>query len=243
MLLGGVNPAHSNAFTLAEVLITLGIIGVVAALTLPSVIQNHQKQVTVNKLKKVYSTLSQVVARSYAENGSPFENLAGEAVTGEKTKEFFETYWLPYFKSPTVAQNNKSLYSTIDPYYCLNGNPVGVGYYTYYPQGRISYATSDGTIYTANMMTWVEDENGQKHAFYNSKVIVVVDINGIKGPNILGKDVFKFFADFGKNKVYPSGMGSTTASINSNCNKNSTGELCAAKIMHDSWKIANDYPW
>ena len=39
-------------FTLAEVLITLGIIGVVAALTLPSLVTNYQKQVTVNKLKK-----------------------------------------------------------------------------------------------------------------------------------------------------------------------------------------------
>ena len=48
------------AFTLAEVLITLGIIGVVASLTLPSVIQNYKKQVTVNQLKKAYSTLGQV---------------------------------------------------------------------------------------------------------------------------------------------------------------------------------------
>lgn len=41
-----------RAFTLAEVLITLGIIGVVAALTLPSVITNYQKKQTVEQLKK-----------------------------------------------------------------------------------------------------------------------------------------------------------------------------------------------
>ena len=46
-------------FTLAEVLITLGIIGVVAALTLPSLVTNYQKQVTVNKLKKFYNGLEQ----------------------------------------------------------------------------------------------------------------------------------------------------------------------------------------
>ena len=44
------------AFTLAEVLITLGIIGVVASLTLPPLIQKHQKQVWVNQLKKSVST-------------------------------------------------------------------------------------------------------------------------------------------------------------------------------------------
>ena len=51
--------ARKGAFTLAEVLITLGIIGVVAALTLPSLIQNHHEQVLENKLKKMYSTISQ----------------------------------------------------------------------------------------------------------------------------------------------------------------------------------------
>lgn len=41
-----------RAFTLAEVLITLGVIGVVAAMTLPTLIQNYQEQEYVNKLKK-----------------------------------------------------------------------------------------------------------------------------------------------------------------------------------------------
>ena len=59
---GATHVAHCDklrraAFTLAEVLITLGIIGVVAALTLPTLIQNHQKQVYVTQLKKAYSTL------------------------------------------------------------------------------------------------------------------------------------------------------------------------------------------
>ncbi len=47
------------AFTLAEVLITLAIVGVVAALTLPNLIANYQEKVTVNKLERMYSILSQ----------------------------------------------------------------------------------------------------------------------------------------------------------------------------------------
>lgn len=39
-------------FTLAEVLITLGIIGVVAALTMPSLIAEHQKNKLLQELKK-----------------------------------------------------------------------------------------------------------------------------------------------------------------------------------------------
>lgn len=48
-----------TAFTLAETLITLGIIGVVAALTIPSIIKNYQKKQTAIKLKQTYSLLTQ----------------------------------------------------------------------------------------------------------------------------------------------------------------------------------------
>src|SRR5574344_1363304 len=54
------------AFTLAEVLIVLGIIGVVAALTIPNLIKHTQEQETVSQLQKVYTTLSE--AYKSAEN-------------------------------------------------------------------------------------------------------------------------------------------------------------------------------
>ena len=57
------------AFTLAETLITLGIIGVVAALTIPGLIQSYQKQQTVVKLKKAYAILNQIARNSSNENG------------------------------------------------------------------------------------------------------------------------------------------------------------------------------
>ena len=49
----------NRAFTLAEVLITLGIIGVVAAMTLPTVVNKYKEKETVTKLKKFYSIISQ----------------------------------------------------------------------------------------------------------------------------------------------------------------------------------------
>ena len=63
-----------RAFTLAEVLITLGIIGVVAALTLPSLISNYQKKVTAAKLKQTYSILSNAIAKEQALTGIPFSS-------------------------------------------------------------------------------------------------------------------------------------------------------------------------
>ncbi len=61
--------SQKNGFTLAEVLITLGIIGVVAALTIPTLVQNYQEKVTVNKVKKMYSTLSNAYELIKIDNG------------------------------------------------------------------------------------------------------------------------------------------------------------------------------
>ena len=55
---------RKNGFTLAEVLITIGIIGIVAAMTLPAVIGNYKKQEVVSRLKKFYVTLNQALLMS-----------------------------------------------------------------------------------------------------------------------------------------------------------------------------------
>ena len=63
------SPRKRAAFTLAEVLITLGIIGVVAAMTMPTLITNHQKEVTAKRLEQTYSILSQAMTRAQADHG------------------------------------------------------------------------------------------------------------------------------------------------------------------------------
>lgn len=62
-----------QAFTLAEILITLGIVGIVAAMTLPSLIQDYQISANINRLKNTYSILSQAVKASEADNGFVYE--------------------------------------------------------------------------------------------------------------------------------------------------------------------------
>ena len=58
-----------RGFTLAEVLITLGIIGVVASMTMPVLVGNYKKKAAVSQLKKVYSLLLQSIEFSKLENG------------------------------------------------------------------------------------------------------------------------------------------------------------------------------
>ncbi len=79
--------SHQNkAFTLAEVLITLGIIGVVAAMTLPTLMNNTQNNELQTQFKKTYSELNQVARLFYNDNGI-------------SVPEFTETSGLPKFLS------------------------------------------------------------------------------------------------------------------------------------------------
>ena len=56
------------AFTLAEVLITLGIIGVVAAMTMPSLMQNYRDKELIVKTKKTYAVIQNAVLLAKSQN-------------------------------------------------------------------------------------------------------------------------------------------------------------------------------
>ena len=62
---------YKYGFTLAEVLITLVVIGVIAAMTIPTLINKTQNQEFVSRLKKTYSTLAQVTTQIVADRGAP----------------------------------------------------------------------------------------------------------------------------------------------------------------------------
>lgn len=107
-----------KAFTLAEVLITLGIIGIVAALTMPSLIAHHRKVATASKLKKFYSTMEQAIRFGEAEYGDSNEWVKAGQQTDKNgavdydadsnnTKEFFMTYLAPYFKYTEIAEGKQ----------------------------------------------------------------------------------------------------------------------------------------
>ncbi|MDR1327395.1 MAG: type II secretion system GspH family protein [Heliobacteriaceae bacterium] len=94
-----------KGFTLAEVLITLGIIGVVAALTMPSLIQNFKRKEVSVKLKKFHSMMSQAVLLAEIENGKTKEwdfSLSSSA--------FFEQYLKPYLKTTSTNYANDTMY-------------------------------------------------------------------------------------------------------------------------------------
>ena len=160
------SPRKRAAFTLAEVLITLGIIGVVAAMTIPTLIQDHREKQRVTQLKKVYSVLSQAFVMAQAEygdiqtwdyattnTGEKDEN--GEAILDESGSELFTDILKKYIK-----QSGKTSH-TFSRYLSLDGR-------NYSSSGSSSLKNDYNKIYTADgaiiMIGWVNKDCGRTAA-------------------------------------------------------------------------------
>ena len=222
----------ANGFTLAEVLITLGIIGVVAAMTLPTLITNYQKRATVAKLKRAYSVIKQAYLMSYDQVGDP----AADEAFAMGANNYFKTYWAPYIKGTLCKTYQECGYSSNTPWIMANGTALSTGVGA---GGRTTFYTTDGVLY----VVFISGGGANGEAVPISYVIC--DINGAKGPNQLGKDVFYFqrIADEKGNDMQPYGYNNSDATINSNCSTRGSGMYCAEKIRRDGWKILKDYPW
>lgn len=225
-----------GAFTLAEVLITLGIIGVVAAITLPIIITKYQKKETVERLKKVYTNLSQAIIMSEADNG-PIEYWNFSTTSAL----FFEKYLQKYI--PNILNIRYADIMNEVKYKRPNGN-IETNF-TALSAGAMVVSLKDGTLFYIS-----------NSGVYNYKAIYI-DINGMKKPNIIGRDFFGF-AIYNKafsRKLVPYGaygaadmpmedMTRESAKKGSYaCSRSGRGQFCAALIMLDGWEIKEDYPW
>ena len=230
-----------KGFTLAEVLITLGVIGVVAALTLPSVIANYQKKEMAIRLKKFYSTMLNVIKLSENDNGDMYTWDFPKQSYDPMVNLFFQKYYLPYmsgydecYSSRCFEKLNYSLKTLSDS----DGSGLMDTYYI--------VKTYDGMfIYFL--------PNIPATYFW-----MFVDINGSKKPNKIGRDVFVFDI-YGYNDItsrekyrlkfwgyYKSNDEELYNADNYGCNKKATryaGFNCGEIILRNNWEIPDDYPW
>ena len=219
---------HKAAFTLAEVLITLGIIGVVAALTLPAVVGNYKKQQTIAKLKKAYSAINQALQLSEIDNG---EMSMWVSESGWKGIDYTKKYWAPYFKVIKFCETPKDCgYENNAPYSALNGTHSTTSLTGQY---RVPFLTSDGIAYT---FSFLQGEGSVDNG-------ILIDINGGNKPNTFGKDVFMFRRIEGKG-IMPHCYNSDQWVIERQCSTEGDGSdatgagtCCAQRIMQDGWKI------
>ena len=222
-----------NGFTLAEVLVTLGIIGVISAMTLPTLVKNHQRQVYVTQLQKVVTELSQAAEKAIQENNAiSLDETKYQTANGARS--FFNdnfkvvnncgTDLTPCFASSykTLQGANFTLESPIAVVSLASGASVSVY------QNHLEY---QGSPY------WT-DKNGVKHYEpYHGYFELQVDVNGAQGPNIVGRDLF-YMGLYSDGKVAESYTGRNTDSAMKSCQENTTyGVGCLSKIMNDGWKM------
>ncbi len=230
-------------FTLAEVLITLGIIGVVAAMTIPTLITNYQKRETVTRLKSAYAQLQQAIKLSESDN----DELGGWDLT---TRDWFDRYLAPYLKVTKIEFKDLSDINSIPYKQISGGRETGLALL------RPGFGGSN--VYT--LLNGIDIISAIDYGNASGKGLIV-DINGVNSkPNQFGKDTFYLvlYPEFGLTFM---GMRSTsecrppvegnpgrdylknTNCLSYFCNKRGRGMWCGALIMTDSWTISKDYPW
>lgn len=225
---------HKTAFTLAEVLITLGIIGIVAAMTMPVLIGNYQKKQTVTQLKKAYSVLNQALKLSEVDNGE-FENWEDPLDIGHI--DYLNRYWVPYFNNVVMICDTyeKCGYKENSPWKGSNG--VSLNKTVAATNFRIPFVTGDGIMYIISVKMGGTSPDGS--TIRSSSIYL--DLNGSKGPNIAGKDFFILTRADGR--IMPDCYNYSKSAVDKSCSRASDGSCCAAKIMADGWQILDDYPW
>lgn len=239
------NFSKKYGFTLAEVLITLGIIGVVAAITIPMLITKYQQQQAIIRLKGAYSQLNQAIKRSVVDN----EEVSGWDFD---SPNWFDRYLADYISG--VKQSWKDL-SDVDsiPYKEISGKRE---------TGLALLRPGFGGSNVYSML------NGVEIIFYINKgaistkdygTTIIIDTNSTTtGPNQFGKDTF-IFTLWKDGALLPSGYRTTNectipkafdreflkkgSCLNYGCNKNGRGMWCGALIMKDGWQMLPDYPW
>ena len=170
-----------KGFTLAEVLITLAIIGIVAAMTIPTLISNYEEKVTVTKVKQYYALINQSLMMAVANYGDMTE---WKYSNPEEFAEYFKPYLkiakdcgyaqgcLPNVRYKRLNGEDYSNYDSLDEYYKM--------------------------ILANGSLMWFETNNVS-----DVKVQFFYDVNGKSGPNAWGKDLFNFLLYENSNRFVP----------------------------------------
>ena len=212
-----------HGFTLAEVLITLGIIGIVASMTLPTIVQKNNVKQTVVKLKKVYSVLQQAQLNIINEYGT-FDNLiTGNTMTGtDENGDSVLDYTNTEYLRSLFAKQLKVLEVCEAGQNCL-GKPV------YYLSGSLHGVYKDPTLILADgtklFFGWTYASCSRNDIC--AEIGVALPSTN-KGRYTLGKDVFYFHLY--NNKIIPAGKTSGKLADDS-CSLKSDGHNCAAWVL------------
>lgn len=206
-----------NAFTLAEVLVTLGIIGIVAAMTMPALIANHQKKATAVKLARFYTIMSQAVLRWQSDDGIIPDDFSFEETSGTYIEKWYRDTIGKYIQTVSLKSTNSTFSaafndgSGFDAY--ISGQILHIFYCTEYKYCR---QTREGNF---------DGRTGFLFGIYKGKFITSNPENQTQTREKL-LDLCKY-------------GNSDNAEVSSKGRRHA----CTRLIQIDGWEIKKDYPW
>ena len=211
------------AFSLAEVLVAMTIIGIVAALTVPTVFSNHQKRAYLVSIEKTYTDINQVMSLF---------------IVTELVKDISRSYLTVKKSDPEEADLENSAGRFFTKYF----NVAQVCGTTLTPCFADSYGNIDGN------KTSALDCSGYSVSLKNGTALCLepptstggnftpgqlfIDTNGNKDPNIGGRDMFRLeiFNDGTITSTYDNTTDYTTT-----CKSSVDGDECLQSIIKNKW--------
>lgn len=231
------------AFTLAEVLITLGIIGVVSALTMPSLLTKHQEKTAIVQLKKSYSVLEQAFTRAVNDLGT-VDNWCSQDDLYDNCSDIMLANIKPYLNTVKDCPKLASATPKCFPVYKFFYNTTSWNS-SYNIEGwGPSMILNDGSVFLIKAgngdgykSAWCSSEKNKAGNRYNGPCgYIYIDINGHKNPNQGGRDVFSF--KIFKDGIVPSGVAEDTVWTES------FAEKCKREYLrNNNYQLVNCAAW
>ena len=212
--------------TLAEMMLTISIIGVIAVLVLPPVISHNKQQETANKLKKFYANINQAVRLSEIENGKCSTWRYPASKENDSVLAFYKQYFAKYTKAVDIKRQNVSTAAGTSK--------------------RDVIKLADGSAFWMSYSSSIDDRLAVFYFYPNADKITNINAK---------RDVFLFELYKSKCFVEPYTLNwkNTRADLKSSSNKygcnskptskKNTKYYCAKLIEYDGWQISKDYPW
>lgn len=219
------------AFTLAEILIVISIIGLVAEATIPVLVQDTKEKITVVKLKKVHSVLAQAVLMASAENGPIPDWIDRSLVSSDGNKASVEAIIkiiLPYLRVVKVCGfDEDGCFLSTSSYKTLNNKTAPLPNLT---EHGYKFILADGSVINFGAGTSTLDEYCGTANWCGQ---FFVDVNGNNAPNQFGID--SFYITLRRDKVEPFAYKQDDFSFY--CGRNITGSMnglgCTAWVIEN----------
>ena len=210
-----------RGFTMAEVLITLGILGVVIAMTLPGIMEGYEKKVTANKLKKFYTVMMQAILLAENTNGElkSWIPTADQVLSGQGFEDWYNMYLDKHINSlhKEVTSARDFQVTFLD----------GSGFNGYISSTKIIYF-----MYCTDIKYCGYERYDGRHSFLFS---------------LYSEQPEKFFASTPSHQqitrerlIDSCAKGNTDNPLVSSKDRR---HACARLIQYDGWEIKKDYPW